>query len=298
MFNRMWETLLLASVVAVYAWPTFAKEPAESSTPVFWAAHRPETSEQIGEALSKPLHSLGLEFQGAPLSQVVGFLRDEYDIEVQLDMTALDDLGISPDDPIDVNLRNISLGSALRIMLKQLDLTTIVSDEVLLITSEEAALTRLTVAVYPVGDLLAAKHRNDANANDDTEAKPEDIDALISIIIGCVASDTWVDNGGPEAEIHAIQPGLLVVSQTQDVHKAIAQLLKAMRLAKAHPFAVPHRNDPHGSGGTFCGRHHPTNQPTPAEGATPTEAPRGESGVQRVWQPGYGWVDPRGGGVF
>ncbi len=108
----------------------------------------------INQALSDPLSPLGLEFQGAPLSEVVDFLRNEYDIEVQLDLPALDDLGLSPDDPIDVNLRNISLRSALRIMLRQLDLTYVISDEVLLITSEEEALTRLQVKVYPVADLV------------------------------------------------------------------------------------------------------------------------------------------------
>lgn len=110
--------------------------------------------QRINRALSDPLNSLGLEFQGAPLSEVVSFLREEYNIEVQLDLQALDDLGLSPDDPIDVNLRNISLRSALRIMLRQLDLTYVISDEVLLITSEEEALTRLQVKVYPVADLV------------------------------------------------------------------------------------------------------------------------------------------------
>lgn len=110
--------------------------------------------QRINRALSDPLNSLGLDFQGAPLSEVVNFLRDEYNIEVQLDLQALDDLGLAPDDPIDVSLRNISLRSALRIMLRQLDLTYVISDEVLLITSEEEALTRLQVKVYPVADLV------------------------------------------------------------------------------------------------------------------------------------------------
>lgn len=108
----------------------------------------------ITKALSNPLNNLGLSFQDTPLSEAVDFLRNEYNIEVQLDQPALEDLGISADDPIDVELRNISLRSALRIMLKQLDLTYVIADEVLLITSEEEALTRLQVKVYPVADLV------------------------------------------------------------------------------------------------------------------------------------------------
>lgn len=108
----------------------------------------------ITKALSNPLNNLGLSFQDTPLSEAVDFLRNEYNIEVQLDQPALDDLGLSADDPVNVELRNISLRSALRIMLKQLDLTYVIADEVLLITSEEEALTRLQVKVYPVADLV------------------------------------------------------------------------------------------------------------------------------------------------
>lgn len=234
---------------------------ADPPTPVFWASG-PTTSEveRIHSALSGSLTERGLNFDGTPLSKVTKFLRDEYDIEVQLDLQALDDLGISPDDPIDVKLRNISLKSALRIMLRQLDLTYIISDEVLLITSEEEALTRLTVAVYPVGDLLVSKgndttadvtseesadaSQNESDADGSSEPQGYSMDALINVIISNVVSDTWVQNGGPEAEIVPLQPGLLVISQTQDVHEQIANLLTAIRRSREHPFATQHEFSP------------------------------------------------------
>lgn len=112
---------------------------------------------RISSALQSPLTGAGLDFTDTPLEEVVVFLRDEYGIEIQLDVPALDDLGLSPDEPITVNLRNISLRSALRLMLKQLELTYMIADEVLLITTEEEAETRLTVKVYPVGDLVIDK---------------------------------------------------------------------------------------------------------------------------------------------
>lgn len=219
---------------------------SQQSTPVFWAESRPEQSERIQQVLREPLNTLGLEFQGAPLAEVVNFLRDDYNIEVQIDAAALDDLGISTDEHISVNLRNISLGAALRIMLRPLELTYVISDEVLLITTEEEALTRLQVAVYPVGDVLAVKAGYEKDPTTDNELRrPEDIDALTDLIVSTVASDTWVVNGGPEAEIRTMQPGLLVVSQTQDVHEQISQLLTALRMAKQHTSAVPHRGMSH-----------------------------------------------------
>lgn len=245
-----------------------AKPQAEGNpaTPVFYVEEHPQQRDRIRKALRASVREGGLEFQDTALSEVVNFLRTEYEIEVQLDLTALDDLGRSPDDPITVNLRNISLESALRIMLKQLDLTHVISDEILLITSEEEALTRLEVAVYPVGDILAIKegYESVVQENNDKTNKPsmEDIDGLIDVIISTVASDSWVENGGPEAEIRSIQPGLLVVSQTPDVHEQIRHLLAALRQAKKHEYSVPHRPGKWPTG--FCGEHVPHSEPTPA----------------------------------
>ena len=116
-----------------------------------------EAELRITEALQGPLTSIGLDFTETPLEEVVEFLRSEYQIEIQLDTPSLDELGIGPDEPITVNLRNVSLRSALRFMLKQLELTYIIKDEVLQITTEEAAELELTVKVYPVGDLVIDK---------------------------------------------------------------------------------------------------------------------------------------------
>lgn len=116
-----------------------------------------EAEQKISEALQGPLTSVGLDFTATPLEEVIEFLRDEYQIEIQLDTTALDELGLGPDEPVTVNLRNVSLRSALRRMLGGLELTYIIEDEVLLITTEEEAELKLTVKVYPVGDLVIDK---------------------------------------------------------------------------------------------------------------------------------------------
>ena len=211
---------------------------AVPACPVYWADNSPQT-QKIRQTLASPLAKLGLEFQDAPLSEVVDFLKAEYHIEIQLDNAALDDLGLSPDEPIIVNLRNIPLGSALRILLRQLELTYIVENDVLLITSEDEALTKLQVAVYPVGDITA----------DPTNPKvPHDYDSLLDCIISTVASDSWVENGGPEGEIRPLQPGLLVINQTEKVHEQIQKLLTALRQAKSDEQAVPFPENQHPRG--------------------------------------------------
>jgi hypothetical protein len=202
-------------------------------TPAFLTQKLTQYSERIMAALEGPLTEGGLNFTDTPLSEVVSFLRDEYKIEVQLDTQALDDLGLSPDDTVTANIRHVSLASGLKLLLRQHDLTYIIADEVLLITSEDEALSRLSVRVYPVGDLLQPKEGH-------AQTSAASADDLIDTIISLVASDTWAENGGGEADIRALQPGLLVVSQTQAVHEEIANLLMALRRARQHELALPY----------------------------------------------------------
>jgi hypothetical protein len=114
-------------------------------------AQRGPAEKKITEALRSPTQ---LEFIETPLQDVVDFLKDFHGIEIQMDKKALDDVGIASDTPITRNLKGISLRSALRLLLRDLDLTYVIQDEVLLITTPEEAETRLSTKVYPVADLV------------------------------------------------------------------------------------------------------------------------------------------------
>jgi hypothetical protein len=107
--------------------------------------------ERIKQALED---STVMEFVETPLSDVVDYLKDYHKIEIQLDTKALEDAGAGSDTPITKNLKGISLRSALRLMLGGLDLTYVIKDEVLLITTPEKASSELVTKVYPVADLV------------------------------------------------------------------------------------------------------------------------------------------------
>ena len=176
-----------------------------------------ESVAKIEQALQSKLTSAGLDFTDAPIEEVVSFIQETYSIPVQLDVPAWEEIGIGPDEPVTVNLRGISLRSALRLLLKPLQLTYIVQDEVLLITTPEEAESQLTICVYDVSDLVGATKY------------AADIDALMSMIVECVQKDTWAVNGGGEAAIRAVNRKLIVVSQTQAVHEQIRDLLETIR---------------------------------------------------------------------
>jgi len=114
-------------------------------------AKRGGAEEAIFDALDD---TTTLEFIETPLQDVVDYLKDLHGIEIQIDHRALEDVGIGSDTPITRNLKGITLRSALRLMLKEMDLTYVVRDEVLQITTPEEAESELTTKVYPVADLV------------------------------------------------------------------------------------------------------------------------------------------------
>jgi hypothetical protein len=171
--------------------------------------------EKIEKALRGPLHSTGLDFVEIPLMDVITTLQQEYGIPIKLDSHALEETGINRDETVTVNIHNVSLRSALRLMLKELQLTYVIVDEVLMITTPEAAESNLKTCVYDIGSL--------------TGDRGADFDSIIDAIVSCVATDTWSENGGGEAEIRPIKPGLIVVSQTAAVHEEVRNLLEALR---------------------------------------------------------------------
>ena len=114
-------------------------------------AERGSAEQAIYDALEDDTH---FEFIETPLSDVVAYLQDLHKVQIQLDTKSLDGVGIGTDTPISRSLTGISLRSALRLLLKDLELTYVIQDEVLMITTPEVAEENLITKVYPVGDLV------------------------------------------------------------------------------------------------------------------------------------------------
>jgi uncharacterized membrane protein YgcG len=192
-----------------------------------------EIVKKIEHTLKSPLHSSGLDFTERPLNDVVNALQEQYEIPIQVDHTALKAIGTQEDEPISVNIHNVSLRAALRLMLQTKQLTYLIQDEVLLITTPEEAERRLQVCVYNVSSIVG-------------HSEPQ-LEALIDMLQSCIATETWAENGGGEAEIRPLKPGLLVISQTAAVHEEIHDLLSTIRNIRgtAAPADHPHAGHEH-----------------------------------------------------
>jgi hypothetical protein len=195
-----------------------------------YAGYSPDDARQRIESVLYHRLKEPLDFVEQPLRDVAAILSETYDIPILFDTNALDAVAASPDVEVTVQIANVSLRSALDLMLNNAGaeaLTYIIDNEVLLITTLEEAETRLEVIVYRVDDLVAD------SAMGDSRLDAADFDTLIDVIVSSIEHESWQENGSGDGEIHAFPPGMIVISQTSRVHEQVQRLLRNLRSGKA-----------------------------------------------------------------
>jgi general secretion pathway protein D len=243
-----------------------------------------------------------VSFNEAPLAQVMDYLAKQAQVNLFLDPEGLAQEGVSTAAPVTLNLaQEISLQSALNLILQPRHLAFVIKDEVLKITSEQLKNGEVYTVTYNVADLVipipnfvpspnmgldGALHNamnnvgfNQGGGLGGAAAAPlavvassdggshsgminpalmaqissagggkasagrlggagpgglgggaqADFDSLIDLITSTIQPTTWDDVGGP-GSIAPFETNLsIVVSQTQDVHEQIVDLLEQLR---------------------------------------------------------------------
>src|SRR5262249_44019879 len=96
-----------------------------------------------------------LKYQDTPLSQVMDGLSAVAGINIHLDPRGLSQEGVNSNTPVTVNLnKEVSLKSALNLILEPLHLSYVVKDEVLKVTSEQLRDGEIFPKIYNVADLV------------------------------------------------------------------------------------------------------------------------------------------------
>jgi general secretion pathway protein D len=113
---------------------------------------RSEKEIEIEQRLKTPV---SLKFREAPLSQVMDYLAKLAQVNLHLDPRGLAEEGVTSETPITIDLsQDISLKSALNLILQPLHLSFVIKDEVLKVTSEQLRDGEVYQKVYSVGDLV------------------------------------------------------------------------------------------------------------------------------------------------
>ncbi|WP_231617226.1 type II secretion system protein GspD [Novipirellula aureliae] len=98
---------------------------------------------------------VNVRYKNRPLQEVMDDLSAVTGIPIVLDNRAMSAVRVTSDTPVTLNLQNsIALKNALKLMLDQLELTYLIADDVLNITSIEATRSKVFPKTYRVTDLV------------------------------------------------------------------------------------------------------------------------------------------------
>ncbi len=190
-----------------------------------WVNNDSEAEKHIHEALKK---NLATEFEkNTPLQDAIDHLADLSDVSIVIDARALEEIGLTADTPmgpLGLRIKNARLGSILRLILRQFDLTYMVRDEALQITTAEAAEQNLINRIYFL---------------EGTGFPLGDFESVADAIQTTIVSDTWEALGGPST-MAPITNGAgnrpaIIISTTSEVHDDIGALFSSLRRTHVGP---------------------------------------------------------------
>jgi hypothetical protein len=169
-------------------------------------------------------------YEKIPLDKFAQLLRDRYSINVEIDQRALEDFGIGTQTPLSIHLLDATLESALNVALDPVELTWMIRDESLVITTPEEAESQLETRLYPVRDLVVLKR----------DGKVEtDFDTLIRAITSTIRADSWTEVGGPGSIEPQAASVSLIICQAREAHLQIEWLLTAIREVRDRQGILP-----------------------------------------------------------
>jgi hypothetical protein len=182
-----------------------------------------------------------MDFKDVPLGDVIDYLKKTHNIEIQLDKRPLEDANVTAKTRVTVRVKNISLESALRWMLRDIqpEMTYVIRNDILLITTPEIMPEEQTTEVYDVADLVVCR--------DEHDVLWDDYDTLIDIITSTSVPTSWNDD--PPGMIVGRTLGtakVLVVFHNREQQERVADLLGRLHeAARLHPDAgTPRRSRP------------------------------------------------------
>jgi len=200
------------------------------------AAREEYSQEVIANQLLAPV---SLDFQDTPLRHILEALEEMSGVTIVPD-DSMEEGGVNLDRPVTIKVENVSLKSALALLLHSTHLSYVIKDEILQITTQEYARGKLRTVTYPVADLvvpigsgsgslLPAFCRQDAEVAANHKPGTTCEEALIKLIMQTIEPQSWADQGG-KGTIQYFPLGLaLVVNQTPDIQEQIQDLLAALR---------------------------------------------------------------------
>lgn len=110
-----------------------------------------KNEERIRQTLERPTE---VNFIEMTLEDAINYLMEYHSINIWVDKATLADEGVALDQTVTLKLSGVSFRSTLKLLLEPFQLTWVIEDEVMKITTSVKAGERLSTRVYPVADLV------------------------------------------------------------------------------------------------------------------------------------------------
>jgi len=157
-----------------------------------------------------------IELKEVPLADAVEFLSQLSTVPITLDVDAMQQLGVTPRDPVSVELTETTVGRILGEMVFSRGLAAEIDDGQVLVTSPAERRRTLRQRRYTVSDLIGDKASTTAE--------------LAAMVRKLVAPASW-DTAGGRGTVAPDGDGLAVV-QTAPVHYEIVFFCEKLRVAR------------------------------------------------------------------
>jgi hypothetical protein len=165
-----------------------------------------DAASAIASALDKRCEKL--EFAEMPLREALAAFADRAGISITLDHEAFEDAGLAPETPVTARFAGISFRSALRQLLRDIDLASIIRHDRLVVTTVAKAQAHPVRTFYPT-------------------LPGGDLDEIAALIERTIAPATW-DTVGGHGTVTPAPTSLgwgVVVNHDEDVQEEIEALL-------------------------------------------------------------------------
>jgi hypothetical protein len=163
----------------------------------------------------KLLEKVTVEFDETPLNTAITDLSVQVQSDIRLDLTLLNEEGISERSPVTLKMTDRPLETVLRALLVKYELTWSFRDGVMWITTQSAAEGTFKTAIFDVRDLCRNAKESGGLEN----------------AVRAQTQARWKDDDGEGGAMTSPRPGVLVVYQDERILDDLARLLENYRMA-------------------------------------------------------------------
>lgn len=193
----------------------------------------PAPLDPVEKLLAQPI---SVEYVQMPLQELLEAFGEKVGCSIIVTRKELEEASVALDTLITFHARNAVAETVLRGILQNHNLTLILDGNSVIITTQEDATQELQLRIYdcrdfpnlaqPAGSFEKGRTPPPGGGQSRAANHPNSQRPVV-LITNVVAPQSWGDAGGPGSidDYH----GMLVVGQTQDVHRKIESMLTAIR---------------------------------------------------------------------